>query len=103
MLVLFLVILAAATGFYSQVEGWSLLDSLYFSVVTVATVGYGDFTPHTAAGKIFTIVYLVVGVGLFVALAGKLAVGAFRGPLAAPDKKQAGDGNASPDQPSGQG
>lgn len=63
MLVLFLVILAAATGFYSQVEGWSLLDSLYFSVVTVATVGYGDFTPHTAAGKIFTIVYLAVGVG----------------------------------------
>lgn len=102
LLVLFMAILAAATGFYSRVEGWTVLDSLYFSVVTVATVGYGDFTPHTAAGKIFTIVYLVVGVGLFVALAGKLAVGVFQGPLTELDREPAGDGNASPDRPTGE-
>jgi voltage-gated potassium channel Kch len=74
LLVLFGLILAGATTFYTRVEGWSVLDALYFSVVTAATVGYGDFTPQTAWGKLFTIVYLAVGVGLFVALAGKLAL-----------------------------
>ncbi len=99
LLVLFLAVLASATGFYVWREGWSLLDSLYFSVVTVATVGYGDFTPHTAAGKVFTILYLIVGVGLFVSLAGKLAVGVFQGHRIGPDQRTTGDGAASPVRP----
>ena len=48
-------LIALATVFYRVWEGWSLLDSLYFSVVTIATVGYGDLAPKTALGKIFTI------------------------------------------------
>ena len=58
-----------ATAFYRLVEGWSLIDALYFSVVTIATVGYGDLTPHTVLGKLFTIVYIVAGIGIFVAAA----------------------------------
>jgi hypothetical protein len=42
--------LVSGTLFYSQVEGWSLLDSLYFSIITLTTVGYGDLTPATTAG-----------------------------------------------------
>lgn len=34
-----------ATTFYHRVEGWRVIDALYFPVVTLATVGYGDFTP----------------------------------------------------------
>jgi hypothetical protein len=56
-----------ATIFYWMVEGWSLLDSAYFAVVTIATVGYGDFAPKTALGKVFTIGYIFAGIGIFVA------------------------------------
>lgn len=47
---------------YSSVEDWSLLDSFYFVVVTVTTVGYGDLSPVTNAGKIFTMFFAFFGV-----------------------------------------
>jgi voltage-gated potassium channel len=50
--------------FYMRVEHWTFLNSIYFSITTLATVGYGDFYPVTAAGKIFTIFYILVGIGL---------------------------------------
>jgi len=64
LLTLVVVTLLAGTLFYRQAEGWSFLDSLYFSVVTLTTVGYGDLSPSTAAGKNFTIVYIFVGLGI---------------------------------------
>jgi hypothetical protein len=48
--------------FYRVVEGWHLFDAFYFSVVTLATIGYGDFSPVTTLGKSFTIAYIFVGV-----------------------------------------
>ncbi|SLN72936.1 voltage-gated potassium channel [Falsiruegeria litorea R37] len=62
-----------ASVFYRYVEGWSWLDSIYFSVVTISTVGYGDFSPETAAGKIFTMFYILIGLGIFVAAATTIA------------------------------
>ncbi len=66
-------ILALGTLFYHQVEGWSWLDSVYFCVVTLGTVGYGDFVPKTPPGKIFTIFYILIGIGLLVAFFSQLA------------------------------
>jgi len=63
-LILVLGMLGIGTIFYSNFEGWSLLDSLYFSVITLTTVGFGDFTPQTDIGKMFTIVYVLVGIFL---------------------------------------
>jgi voltage-gated potassium channel len=57
-------ILLLGTWFYAKVEGWRALDSLYFTVTTLTTVGYGDFYPKTDAGKLFTIFYIFVGIGL---------------------------------------
>ncbi len=66
-------LLLSGTIFYSSVEGWGLIDSLYFCVMTLSTIGYGDLHPTMPLSKIFTIVYVIVGVGLFVAFITKLA------------------------------
>jgi voltage-gated potassium channel len=58
------VALVSGTTFYWLVEDLRLLDAFYFSVVTLATVGYGDFAPETDLGKLFTSVYVLVGVGI---------------------------------------
>ena len=55
-----------------MLEGWSLLDSLYFSVVTLATVGFGDLTPTTDLAKLFTVGYITVGIGIVAAFASEL-------------------------------
>lgn len=42
-------------------EGWPALEALYFCVVALTTVGYGDVTPHTAEGKLYSMLYITVG------------------------------------------
>ena len=61
---LVLITLTTGTFFYHRVEQWRYLDSLYFSVTTLTTVGYGDIAPKTDIGKIFTMFYLLVGIGI---------------------------------------
>jgi voltage-gated potassium channel len=71
-LFLLVALLVAGTLVYPILEGWSLIDSLYFSVVTLATVGYGDLHPTTDLGKLFTIVYILTGVGVLVVFASRV-------------------------------
>jgi len=44
-------------------------DAVYFVIVTIATVGFGDISPHTVPGKLITIAVILTGVGCFIALA----------------------------------
>ena len=62
----FLVVftLLGGTIFYTTVEGWSVVDALYFSITTLTTVGLGDLTPETTIGKLFTVVYVFAGLSI---------------------------------------
>ena len=70
---LVMLLLASGTVFYHRVEGWRWLDALYFCVITLATVGYGDFSPKTDLGKGFTMVYILVGIGLLLSFVNAIA------------------------------
>lgn len=56
--------LITGTLVFHFVENWRWLDSLYFSVITLTTVGYGDLSPGTDFGKVFTMVYVLTGIGI---------------------------------------
>jgi len=60
---LLLLITVGGTVGYRVVEGWSLWDAFYMTVITVTTVGYREVHPMSPAGEVFTTVLLVVGVG----------------------------------------
>ena len=61
-----LLIFLGGSTFYYYTEKWRFLDSMYFAAATMTTVGYGDFSPHTDAGKLFTIFYLFTSVGIVI-------------------------------------
>jgi len=62
------VLVLSGTVFYWHFEDWTIIEALYFSVVALTTVGFGDFTPTSAGTQIFTIIYILTGIGLLVAL-----------------------------------
>jgi voltage-gated potassium channel len=62
--VLVVLLIVGILGFMVA-EGLSFLDALYFTVVTISTVGYGDIHPVTIGGKILAFILIVVGVGTF--------------------------------------
>ena len=64
LIMLFIIILTGTLGFM-KIEGLSLTDSIYFSVATVATVGYGDIAPRTEAGKFLALFLIITGVSTF--------------------------------------
>ncbi|PID31075.1 MAG: hypothetical protein CR982_00385 [Candidatus Cloacimonadota bacterium] len=65
------LLLISSSFFYMQAEGWSFIDSFYFSVMTMSTVGYGDFVPSSDLSKLFTIIYTFLSIGSFVAFTAK--------------------------------
>ena len=64
-LMIFIALLAAGSLGFMILENLSLVDSFYFSIVTMATVGYGDIHPQTVVGKILALLLIVGGVGTF--------------------------------------
>jgi voltage-gated potassium channel len=83
------VVIGVGTGFYTRSEGWSVVDSLYFTVITLLTIGYGDLAPSSTATKLFTVVYAFVGVGLVASFVTVLVV-KMRGPQPEPPSPDGG-------------
>jgi hypothetical protein len=92
LLYLSMVLLLTGMFFYHRVEGWTLFQSFYFAVLTLTTVGYGDFAPQTTAGRAFTIFYILIGLGIVVALVSQIATHATGAHVAARAKRKGGGG-----------
>ena len=73
LLFIFLFQIALGTVAFSIIEDWSLFNSLYFCVVSLTTVGYGDLTAESTGGRALTMIYLLFGTGLVVTFVSKLA------------------------------
>jgi voltage-gated potassium channel len=67
------VIVALGTVFYRTAEGWGWVDSLFFTVVTLTTVGYGDLSPSGPVSKVFTMVFIMLGIGLLFSFIERIA------------------------------
>lgn len=65
-----LSLIAIGTVVYKYLEGWSWIDSFYFTVCTITTVGYGDLIPSTEVSRLFTALYALAGVSLALASLG---------------------------------
>lgn len=62
-LILFVGILGVGILGFMVFEGLSFYDGVYLAVATIATVGYGDIVPKTFAGRMFTCLFIIFGVG----------------------------------------
>lgn len=67
-----LVTIFCGTWFYHQFEPTitTWVDAYYFTVITLTSIGYGDISPTTTTTKIFTTIYVLVGLGIITALIG---------------------------------
>lgn len=61
-------VVVVGAALFHRLEGWSWIDSFYFVVVTLTTIGYGDFTPTTPVTKLITIFYGLNGIVLLLVL-----------------------------------
>lgn len=69
-ILLILALLGLVIGFgtlgYCWIEGWNWFDGLYMTIITLATIGYGETHPLNLHGRIFTLVLILLGSGVMV-------------------------------------
>jgi voltage-gated potassium channel len=71
-MILTVALLLIGTGGYMMIEGWPLDDAIYMTIITLATVGYGEVHQVSGGGRIFTMFLIVSGVGYFMYVVGLL-------------------------------
>ncbi len=73
LIALSIAVLLIGTAGFMILEQLSLVDAFYFTIVTISTVGYGDINPTTIASKVFSIILIVTGIGMFLTIVTNLA------------------------------
>ena len=66
------VFLGIGTVAFQQLEGWTWIESFYFSVTALTTVGFGDLHPTTDVSRLFASVYILIGVAIVLSSLGML-------------------------------
>jgi len=72
LLFFFLIIISGASGFYILEKNWSIFDSIYMTVITLSTVGFGEVQPLSQGGKIWTMIVIIFGVSGFAMVVSRL-------------------------------
>jgi len=57
---------------YMIIEHWGVLDAIYMTAITLSTVGYREVNPMSLAGRVFTVVLVIMGVGFVLYVTGAL-------------------------------
>ena len=72
-ILLFSILVGSGILGYMFIEGWDLLDSLYMTIITLSTVGYGEVREIGPGGRVFTVVLIVFGLFVITYLVGLVA------------------------------
>lgn len=73
LIIVLVIIIIGTLGYYFIEKGWSLFDSFYMTVITIATVGYGETHELSTSGRIFTVILIFIGIGVVALSASQLA------------------------------
>jgi voltage-gated potassium channel len=68
----FLIIISGSSGFYLLEDNWSIFDSIYMTVITLSTVGFGEVQPLSQGGKIWAMIVIIFGVSGFAMVVSRL-------------------------------
>lgn len=68
--IFFIALFSFGTSGYMIIEGWDVIDSMFMTTITLATVGYSEVNKISPAGRMFTVVLIFFGVSLFLYVAG---------------------------------
>ena len=72
LLMLVAILLAGSLGYWLIEDGWTFLESLYMTVITITTVGFGEVREISPGGRIFTMVVILLGLGLGAAIIARI-------------------------------
>ncbi|MTI23123.1 potassium channel protein [Fulvivirga sp. RKSG066] len=78
---LFIISMVIGTVGYKSVEGYTTLDALYMSIITFSTVGFGEIGALSDSGKLFTILYITLNLGILAYTVSVLSSILFEGEL----------------------
>ena len=68
MAMLLVVVIGVGTLYGIIQEDWNFIQSFYWSIVTLTTVGYGDFTPQSQSSRLISSFYIIFSTGIFAAI-----------------------------------